>query len=137
MAKKTSVSVPPVPSNKPAFYCEPNAPWGGYINIRIDDKQKEQFFEWLEGNREHIIPSMIDMQATGLKFTMSFDHENDCFIVSVTGALVVPYPDRYCVTSRAGEMSQALALAVWKHYVVANADYTNWLPKTGGFKQFG
>lgn len=137
MTKRRISVVPPSDRTNPLYFSPADAPWGGYINIRMSDDFKQHFYDWMADHANDIMPSMIDMQATGLKFTMSFDHENDCFIVSVTGALLQPSLDRYCVTSRAGTMTDALGLAVWKHCVLAMGNYGDYLPKTGDFKRFG
>lgn len=124
-------------SEKPMYWCDQNAPWGGFINVRMDDDLKDQFYTWYEENQQQVIPSMVDMMALGLKFSQSWDDENQAFIVTVTGALVQPYPDRYCVTSRAGTLGEALGLSVWKHYIFVRGDYGAYMPSKGEFKRFG
>ena len=132
-------SAPPADkkAEKPLYWCDQKAPWGGFINVRMDDDLKDRFYAWFEENGAQTIPMMVDMMATGLKFSQSFDLENDAFIVTVTGALVVPYPDRYCVTSRAGLLHDALGLAVWKHYELIRGDYGAYMPSKNGFANFG
>lgn len=137
MSKKPINNNPITSSQPPRFFCASDADWGGFINVRMTEELKERFYEWLGENQKHIIPSMIDMQSQGLKFTLSWDHENVCFIVTVTGALLAPYPERYCITSRAGEMSDAIGLAVWKHYELTKGDYGAYRPQSGGFGNFG
>jgi len=137
MNKKAKFDKSSMPLPKPKYFCASNAPWGGFINIRMTEDLKERFFAWYDENANQVFALMIDMQAAGLKLTMSYDDENSCFIVTVTGALLADYPDRYCVTSRSGEQMQALALAEWKHFELARGDYDAYRPSSGGFGDFG
>lgn len=120
-------------------YLIPNdSPWGGFINIRLDDDQKEAFYAW-EGDNGQFVPAYVDeMLGAGCKLSLSYDADHECYVVSVTGALVAASPkSRFCSNSRAGTLPQALALTVWKHLVLALGDYGNYKPRDGSFSSFG
>lgn len=119
------------------FWLPNEARWGGFINIRLSDEQKEEFHGWMEANKAHIAGYLDDHLADGVKFGASYDRENECTVVTYTGALVANSNERYCCTSRAGSLDVAIALAVWKHEVLAQGDYGGFSPRTGDFLKFG
>jgi len=108
------------------YYCDNEAVWGGFINIRLDDEQKAEFYAWLEGNSQHVSGYIEDLLAEEAKVSMVFDRENECFIVTVAGTLVGGSSERYVTSSRAGTLPETLALTAWKHFVLADGDYGNY-----------
>lgn len=134
-------------SNKPAekapsrgqqYHLPNEAPWGGFINIKIDDEQKAEFFAWVEANAAHYSALFDDMLGDGLKASFSFDAEHECYILSLQGALLGSDPTkRYVSTSRAGTLPEVIALTVWKHVELAKGDYGNFSPKDSSFMRWG
>lgn len=120
-------------------YNLPNdAPWGGFVNIKLSDEQKDEFFTWVDANVKHYPGMFTDMLGDGLKVSFSFDAVHDCFICSIMGALMGSTPgSRFCSTSRAGTLAEVTALTVWKHYVLAQGDYGNYRPKDSTFMNWG
>jgi len=108
------------------YYCDAEAVWGGFINIRLDDEQKSEFFTWLEGNAQHVSGYVEDLLGEEAKLTMVYDRANQCFVVTVAGTLVGGSSERYVSSSRAGTLPEALALTAWKHFVLADGDYGNY-----------
>lgn len=141
MARKKSsspeVDTPEKNVTQGRFWLPTEARWGGFINIRLSDEQKEEFHAWVEANGVHVSGYLDDHLSDGVKFGASFDRENECAVVTYTGALVAKSNERYCCTSRAGNLKLAIALAVWKHEVLAQGDYGNFSPRTGDFLKFG
>lgn len=140
MARKASPKpAPEVPLGQVQPYLLDNeAPWGGFINIRLDDAQREEFFAWEQENSVHVSAYFDEMLGAGIKASLSYDATNQCYIVAVTGALVGSSPlSRFCSTSRAATLPQVLALTVWKHVFLAKGDYGNYRPKGGSFLSFG
>lgn len=140
MPRKTkSSSVTEKPESVRQPYLLPNdSPWGGFINIRLDETQHEEFFAWEADNSQHVWGYFGEILGAGCKASFSFDAENECFICAITGALMGSTPgSRFCSTSRAATMEQVLALTVWKHVVLAKGDYGNYRPKGGSFMSFG
>lgn len=137
--KSSSPSVDTPEKNVPQgkFWLPNDARWGGFINIRLTDAQKGEFEAWVAEAAKHVPGYLDDHLAEGVKFGASFDRENECTVVTYTGALVANSNERYCCTSRAGTLDLAIALAVWKHEVLAAGDYGNFSPKTGDFLKFG
>lgn len=140
MSRKTSPrkSVPPVPGSDQPYNLPNDAKWGGFINIRLDEEQKNSFLEWFADGSPHVEQSVDDMLAMGLKFSLSFDGTNQCVVCSVTGSLVGSDPEgRYTSTSRASSRNEALGLTVWKHYALCAGDYGNYSPKSSTFMSWG
>lgn len=122
---------------KGIYYTDNEAPWGGFINIRLDDEQKSSFLAWFEDNTQTISRLLEDALGEGIKHGLSYDGKNQCFICTFTGALVFGSTERYVSTSRAATMLEAIALAVWKHFVLCDGDYGNYKPGNGSFLNWG
>lgn len=141
MSRKTTprseLDTPETNIEQGKYWSPPEAGWGGFINVRLSDKQREDFHSWEASNSAHIGAYYEDHLCEGVKFSASYDRENECFIVSYTGRLVAISPDRFCVTSRAGTLPQALALAVYKHEVMAEGDYIRFGSGGREFLKFG
>ena len=126
----------PVTSSQP-FYCDPKAEWGGFINIRLSDEHKAAFYDWLATNKNNVVPALEELAGAGMKIAFSYDAENEATVVTFTGNLVSGKPARWCVTTRAGSLAECLALACWKHYVLADQRYDDYLPKSDTLKRWG
>lgn len=119
-------------------YWSPNdAVWGGFINLKLDDEQKQTFYAWFENPPVAVVHLLEDLLGAGAKVGMAYDEQNQCHVASVTGALVSNSNERYCVTSRAGTFTECLALAVWKHFYLTDGDFGNFVPRTGRMNNWG
>jgi len=119
------------------FWLPNDAAWGGFINVRLDDEQKQTFIEWFEEGDGTVHVYLEDILAEGMKVAFAYDRENQCHIVTFTGALVGGSNERYCATSRAGTLTECLALAVWKHVHLAAGDYGSYRPASGKLNNWG
>lgn len=119
------------------LYSPNEATWGGFINIRLDDEQKSSFYAWFEGHSEAVSGYVDDILGEAGKISLAFDIENSAYIVTLTGSLVSGSNERYASTSRAGSLHEALALTVWKHFILCGADYGNYRPRNSTFMQWG
>lgn len=136
--RKTPATPEPTPLREQQYYLPNEAKWGGFINIKLDDEQKADFYSWLEANAAHFSAAFDDMLGDGLKASFSFDAEHECYICSIQGALVGSDPEqRYVSTSRAGSLSEVIALSVWKHVELTQGDYGNYKPKDSSFMKWG
>lgn len=123
---------------KQPFHLDNDAEWGGFINIRLDDQQADAFRRWYSAGGVDVEAAVDEMLGLGVKLTLAFDGENDCYICSVTGGLVgANRSHRYTSTSRAGTYHEALGLTVWKHYVLCEGDYGNYSPRSQTFMKWG
>lgn len=130
---------PAVTQDKPPrrYVCAPDALWGGFINIRLTENQRETFYEWEAANAVHIGGYHEDHLGAGIKSSFAYDEENQAFICTYTGRLVDMVQMRYSVSSRSSTITQALALAVYKHEVLAEGDYIRFSGSVKEFLQFG
>jgi len=119
------------------YVCSPDALWGGFINIRINEKQREDFHDWEAANAAHVAGYFEDHLAEGMKISFAYDDENQAFIVTYTGRLVNQVGMRYAVSSRSATVTQAMALAAYKHEVLAEGDYIRFSASVKEFLQFG
>jgi len=136
---KNAKPVPPVhPHPLQPYASDDKAEWGGFINIRLSDEQKENFYLWADENPQTITASVDDMLGSGLKITLSYDAENQAYVCAVTGSLLADSPGvRFVTTSRNSTMQGVLALTVWKHFVLTGGEYGAYRPRTGEFMKFG
>ncbi len=124
--------------NKQQYHLDSDAPWGGFINMRLDDDQRAEFYSWLEANTAHYPAAFDDMLGAGCKISFAYDYEHQCYICTVMGALVGSAPaDRFASTSRAGTLNEVIALTVWKHVELTGGDYGNYRPKDSQFMSWG
>jgi len=139
MARKHKAAVPAEETkSEHGIYWLPNeAAWGGFINVRLDEEQKQAFLTWFADAGTAIHQLMDDVLGEGMKVGWSYDRENSCYIVTFTGALVGNSNERYVTTSRAGTFNECLALALWKHLKLADGDYGNFRPTTGQLNNWG
>lgn len=141
MSRKTKSVSPPqqTPESKVLrrYDCEQDAIWGGFINIRLSDEMRAHFHEWEAAYSAHISGYWEDHLGAGIKISFAYDETNSAFIVTYTGRLVGQVGSRYAVSSRAGTIQQALALAVYKHEVLAEGDYIRFSSGVREFLQFG
>lgn len=122
---------------KGVYYTDNEAVWGGFINIKLDDEQKSSFYSWFENSAQAVSQLLDDALCEGVKHGMAYDGKNQCYICTFTGALVLNSTERYVATSRAGTMLEAIALSVWKHFVLCDGDYGNYKPGNGSFLSWG
>lgn len=118
------------------YWLPSDNPWGGFINIRIDEAQKAEFHLWCEANPDEGWRILTDVLGQGMKVTLAYDNENECYILSFLGALVEGSTERYCVTSRTGTLGDVIALAGWKHEVLVAGRYGD-LRSTGRMNNWG
>jgi len=110
-----------------------DAPWYGFANVSLNEGDKVAFYAWLEENRAHYPAMLQDILNEGMKYSCSYDRENQCFIVTLTGCLIVGSTTRAATTTRAGTWTEADALTVWKHYELLGEEYGDLL--TSGRKR--
>lgn len=125
------------PVQQGPYWLASDAAWGGFLNVRLGEDTKQAFYEFCEACPGFAWQALDDFLAQGGKFGASYDLENQAYVVTLTGALVANSNERYCTTSRAGTFDEALALAMYKHDVLAQGDYSDFMPRTGTFKQWG
>jgi len=119
------------------YWLPSDATWGGFINIRLQDDAKLAFNAWWETHPNESATILDDLLGEGAKFGVSYDRQNECYVSTLMGALVEGSNERYCVTTRAGSLSEVIALTVWKHAYYAKGDYGSFRPATSKLDSWG
>lgn len=104
---------------------QPKDEWGGFVQVSIDEAHREEFDLWWAENQATITQELDDAVGTGLKFSLSFDGGNCCYIASLTGR-----PDgrgerpfTCCLSGRGGTLAEALAVLLYKHAALLHGDW--------------
>lgn len=135
--KKQTPSTAPNLQGQP-YLCSETAQWGGYVNVRLNEEQKGGFNAWFQEHGTLYWEMMIEVIGDGMKVSFAYDNSHSCYMVTFTGNLLrTPEGDRFVCTSRSASLEEAMALAVWKHFILAHGDYSNYMPKTQNFMQWG
>lgn len=137
MPRKKTTKLPVPQTEHGKFYVPSDAEWGGFINIRLEDEDKAKFDLWWSEHRTDAWSAFDDMLGEGMKVSLAYDAENECYICSLTGNGWKDSVKRWCMTTRAGTMDEVIALAMWKHYVLSDGDWGDYAPKTGRKKSWG
>lgn len=136
--KKSPVQPTPTEEIKQGrYWSHPDAEWGGFINVRLEEDAKPEVAKWLEENNDQVYPLMDDLMGEGMKIGLSWDRLNQCAIVTLTGSIHSNYMVRYVMTTRDSGWYDALVLSVWKHYVYLMGDWGNYLPRTSRSSVWG
>lgn len=114
------------------------APWYGFVNVNLSDAMRGEFNHWYNNLHQDVPEMLIDIMARGVKASISYDAENQCFIVSLIGGLCAAEPDgRFCCVSRSDVLNEAIALAVYKHTMIAGGDYSKFIPRGKEITRWG
>lgn len=111
--------------------------WGGFINIRISDETKAIYAAWLGGDGTSFWSMLEDAMAEGLKYTVVWDVENDCYISSLTGNGCLGFNLRFSLSARSDRFEDATALLIFKHAVMCEGNWGNFRPHTGTVNNWG
>jgi len=119
------------------YYATPDAPWGGYVDLALDEDQRATFNDWFLSPNNNQVQLLVDALGEGLAYTLKWDAENQCFISSFTGAGVDKSNERYCLTSRSDNINEALGLLIYKHVELLRGDWGAYTPKTRNVRKWG
>lgn len=111
--------------------------WGGFLNLRLSAEETEMFKTWYPEQGVNLWSVFQDILATGLKFSIAWDAENQCHISTFTGKLIPGQETKYATSARAITWDESLALLIFKHDVLADRNWANFMPKHGTLNQFG
>lgn len=114
MPKKTT------PGRKPA----PKWKFLGFINVELNDREREHFRTWTEPRFPDMVASMIELAEVGWKASFGFDSWNDCYTFSITGKKTSTKYDGFCLMVRHRDSDQLLRLADYLcHFIVPDEIY--------------
>ena len=116
------------------YYCAPDAEWGGYVNLKVNENERSDFDGWQIEEAANISPYLEDQAIEGLKLSVSYDAENSTYIATFTGAGCINDPARYCLTARSDTLAEATNLLLYKHVVLLDGDWSSYMPNTNRAK---
>lgn len=120
---KKSGDESPLKSPQPPRAVPADADWGGYVNIRLSDDEKEAARLWIRENQVEVMQHLSDDLWDGFKFSLTADQPNQSFIATYTGSGWSGSKLRCALSARGATWFEALALLIWKHHVYAEKDW--------------
>jgi len=114
-------------TNPPRFSPQEDE-WGGFVSVRVSEEEREKFLLWYAENQADIQDLLTDCLAAGLKLSASWDGANMSMIATFTGrpSPSADWPFRCSMSARSGELFEAIALLLYKEFVVTGHDWTPW-----------
>lgn len=119
------------------YFLPSDARWGGFVDLKLDAAQKGTFYDWYQHPENHFIQLMEEELGEGMALSLKWDAENECFVASYLGKGVSNSNERYCLTARAPNATEALALLEFKHRILLEGAWDTYLPKTGRLASWG
>lgn len=99
--------------------------WAGFVPLDLSQEGKADFLGWFEQDTTMVWRMIEDALAEGLKFSLSYDLANQCFVASLSGRPDVGGVIEFnaILTARSGESWEAIALVVYKHVVLLKGEW--------------
>jgi len=119
------------------YYAAPDAAWGGYVDLSLDDGQRNRFVAWVSDQNGAWVNLLQDALAQGLGCSAKWDADNQCFVCSFAGAGVSNSNERYVLTARSDSYIEAMELLLYKHVELMRGDWGDYRPKTKTLRQWG
>jgi hypothetical protein len=91
-----------------------------FAALKLNAEQKKAFQGWVKEQQAHEIDPLFELVPNGWKLSVSFDAENDCYIVSLTQRDEDDINHNICVVSRSGDPYEALWIGFYKISVMAD-----------------
>ena len=137
-ARKSEKAAPAYDPNAGRRYFLPaDAKWGGYIDLKISEDQRGVFNDWYLKPGSLWWDLLAECLADGLALSLKWDAENQCFVVTLTGAGISNSNERYALTARSSDATEAMALCVYKHSVLMGGIWDSFMPRTGTMRSWG
>jgi len=112
-------------ATKPVRRAHKDDEWGGFVPTELDSDGREGFELWFSSHLGSMFKDLDDCLGTGLKFTLSYDGANQCYIASLSGRPDVDGVQRFTniLTGRADTFERAIGVLVYKHVEVLRFDW--------------
>ena len=124
---KKSAGSEPIDSDGPPFTrrIQKDDQWGGFVQVSLDEAHRDEFDQWAGETGTAIYRELTDALVCGLKFTLSYDGQNQCYIASLTGRPDVNGVRAFtcCLSARAGTFEDAIAVLIYKHASLLHYDW--------------
>jgi hypothetical protein len=90
-----------------------------FVNIRLNNKQKETFKSWFADNERELPNLLAVFLAAGYKMSLKYDADHECYIASATCFDDSMENHNKCLTSRSQDWLEAMALNLYKTDVLS------------------
>ena len=99
--------------------------WGGFVQVSIDDAHRDEFDLWLSEIGDGVTRELDDAVGSGLKFSLAFDGQNQCYIATFTGRpdIIGQRAFTCALSARGGTLSEAIAVLIYKHVPLLHYDW--------------
>jgi len=91
-----------------------------FLTLKLTSQDREKFDVWAKEGTKKTWPMLRELYEGGYKVSISPDFNNQCVIVSLTGTDNSTHNVGYCMTSRAEDVQEAILIACYKHFVMAD-----------------
>lgn len=90
-----------------------------FINLRPSADDKKAFDKFMSSSQEALNDAAENLLLCGGRLSITFDGENDCFIVAYTQKVAGDVNEGKCLTVRAGTWFKGFLYLAWYHQVIA------------------
>ena len=98
-----------------------------FVDVKLDQASREAFVGWQPTDTE-LVQHLAQLTFEGYRVGCSWSGEHQSYTVSLTGRAGTGENEGLCMTAFAGELTRAIALAVYKHRVVAEGVWLSVAP---------
>lgn len=95
-----------------------NWPETNFVNLKITGKHKDGFLSWMSRKDNDIQVDVAAFMSNGHKTSISWDTNNNVWIVSATCKDESSPNVNCCLTSRSNEWWEAMCMNVYKHDII-------------------
>lgn len=98
--------------------------WNGFIDVSLTDAQKDAFRAWRLETETDLPDLLAGIAVAGHKVTLNYVQSNDSFSASITGSLKGDPAFAQTVSAFGRDVITALQMICFKHYVIAQEDWS-------------
>ena len=95
-----------------------NASGFRFVNTRLTAQQASEFREWAKVETGSIVVFIAELLGDGYKLSLTYDHNSNCYVASLTGHGEHAINPSLIMTSRSNDWQEAVMLNAYKHFVI-------------------
>jgi hypothetical protein len=112
------------------------AKFGGYINLHLDTETKAQYEKWATDAKFDQLQGIDEMVTAGYDFKFYYDWAEETVICQIL-LLTADTLKTWIMSSYHRSAQEAISLALFKHYVVMDGDWTEYMSNENDDSYFG
>jgi len=106
-----------------------------FVDLNLTPDQRDRFGTWYADAQSEMGDYLLAVTTADYRIGLSYDAQNNTSIASLTGRKEASRNANRCLTARAPEPLEALALLLYKHFVVA--DQQEWASAGDNGRKWG